>query len=77
MNSLAICFKEVLIIRSWHYLATYTFLACTEHPISLGMLLCPGFSVVRSAINLISPLFIPVLALNKPSNAQAESKRLI
>lgn len=31
----------------------YIFLVCTEHPISLGMLLSPSFSVVRSAINLI------------------------
>lgn len=52
-SSLVICFKEGLIIHSWHYIAMYIFLACTEHPISLGMLLSPGFSVVRSAINLI------------------------
>lgn len=52
-GSLFICFKEGLIIHSWHYSETYTFLACTEHPISWGMLLSPRFSVVRSAINLI------------------------
>lgn len=52
-NSLAICFKESLIIHSWHYIATYTFLASTEHPISLGMLLSPCSSVVKAAINLI------------------------
>lgn len=52
-NSLVICFTESLIIHTWCHIAMYIFLACTEHPISLGMLLSPGFSVVRSAINLI------------------------
>lgn len=53
LKELVTCFKEGLIIHSWHYAAIHIFLACTEHPISLGMLLSPGFSVVRSAINLI------------------------